>query len=551
MARLIPKIDPDEIENEGERFLAKQLLNHLGADVEIYHSFRYLTSNRRGTLYEGECDFVVLDPDNGMLFIEVKGGKIEYNPRTENWERIHKNGGIERIKSPLDQCTKNMHALVDKVIEQKPFDKTLPFTFGFAVAFPHCRYEGPLPASITGDLLIDENKCNDLKRVIQKIYDRWNRKAHHPLGTREMDAVRSALFPRFAIMPVLWRKVEDQEERLRRLTSDQQKLLEFIASHKKAAIRGVAGSGKTILALGKAQEMARKGYRTLFLCYNKPLKEWIETAIPEDAEDNLVVETYHGLVADLTAKAGTDFRPEPGQKADQVFWDEKAPEYLEEALLSLGNEHKFDALIVDEGQDFRDLWWDSLENVFRDPSDKECYYVFYDPKQNLYVENPSLPAELGKPFELPINCRNTIKIAEHCAELVNIDPGVKDGAPMGDKPEILPAADVNAAMQKASKKVQEWIAAGKGGIKYSQVAVLAPSMMHKRISAKIGNVPTTRSFNAWRKNEGVLFTSTKLFKGLEADAILIIESSECSESASEKYVARSRAKHLLAIIQIS
>ena len=527
MARLIPKIDPDEIKNSGERFLAKQLLSYLGADVEVYHSFRYLTSNRHGTLNEGECDFVVLDPNNGMLFIEVKGGEIRYNPDTEIWERIHGKGRIERInKSPFDQCTNNMHALVDKVMLEKPFvgEKTLPFTYGFAMAFPHCRYDGPLPASITGDLLIDENKCGDLKRVIQKIYDRWHRKAHQPLGTREMDGVRSALFPRFGIMPVLWRKVEDQEERLRRLTSDQQKLLEFIASHKQAAIRGVAGSGKTILALAKAQEMARKGFRTLFLCYNKPLKEWIEKAIPEDAEDNLVVETYHGLVADLTHKTRVSFSPEPGQKADQIFWDEKAPECLEEALLALGNEHKFDALIVDEGQDFRGLWWDSLENAFRNPSDKACYYVFYDPKQNLYVEQPSLPAELGKPFELPMNCRNTVKIAQHCADLVDIDPSVKDGAPEGDEPEILHAADLNASMQKASKKVREWSASAKGGINYSQVAVLAPSSMHKRVSAKLGNIPTTRSFNAWRKNEGVLFTSTKLFKGLEADAIVILES---------------------------
>jgi superfamily I DNA and RNA helicase len=88
-----------------------------------------------------------------------------------------------------------------------------------------------------------------------------------------------ALYPRYALMPVIWRKVEDQEERLCRLTAEQQTLLDFLGSHNKAAIRGVAGSGKTILALAKAQDTARRGLRTLFLCYNRPLKDWLVQAI--------------------------------------------------------------------------------------------------------------------------------------------------------------------------------------------------------------------------------------------------------------------------------
>ena len=56
--------------------------------------------------------------------------------------------------------------------------------------------------------------------------------------------------------------------------------------------------------------------------------------------------------------------------------------------------------MVDEGQDFHELWWTSLESVFRDPHDKGCYYVFFDPNQNLYVQEPCLPEEFGKPYLL-------------------------------------------------------------------------------------------------------------------------------------------------------
>ena len=93
-----------------------------------------------------------------------------------------------------------------------------------------------------------------------------------------------------------------------------------------------------------------------------------------------------------------------------------------QACERLGPAHKFDAVVVDEGQDFHELWWTSLESVFRDPHDKTCYYVFFDPNQNLYVQEPCLPEEFGQPYLLQENCRNTVRIATHCSA-TNRSPG--------------------------------------------------------------------------------------------------------------------------------
>ena len=434
MARLIPKINPDEIENSGERMLAKSLISQLGAEVEVYHSFRWLAENERGTLHEGECDFVVLDPANGMLFIEVKGGTLRYVPEKESWERVLKGGRIQKLsKSPFDQCSRNMFNLLDRVEKERPFigRGNLPFTFGYAVAFPHSRYEGTLPMGIHRDLLLDDSKCEDLKRTIQAIFDRWRKFPHPPMGTEEMDGVRAALFPKFGILPVLWRQVEDQEERLRRLTDMQRQLLEFMAQRKLAAICGVAGSGKTILAMAKAQELARSGMRTLFLCFNKPLKDWIKKVIQRDADDNLMVNNYHGLALHLCQKAQIEFWNDEEGETPASFWEEDVPDRMMNAMSVLGEEDKFDAIIVDEGQDFRELWWASMDSLFRDSENKGCYFVFYDPKQNVFSTSASLPSELGEPFNLPVNCRNTVKIANHCAGLIGIESSVRDGAPRG------------------------------------------------------------------------------------------------------------------------
>ena len=110
--------------------------------------------------------------------------------------------------------------------------------------------------------------------------------------------------PRYELVPVVWRKVEDQEERLRRLTEQQHRLLDYLAQQPKAAIRGVAGSGKTMLALAKAQREARAGRRTLLLCYNQPLQDWLKAAVPESFANELVVLNYHSLASRLCQEAG-------------------------------------------------------------------------------------------------------------------------------------------------------------------------------------------------------------------------------------------------------
>lgn len=73
MARLFPKIDPDDIENPGERSVAKALLEQLPRRVEVFHSFNWLGRTATDTFVEGECDFILIEPENGLLFVEGQG----------------------------------------------------------------------------------------------------------------------------------------------------------------------------------------------------------------------------------------------------------------------------------------------------------------------------------------------------------------------------------------------------------------------------------------------------------------------------------------------
>ena len=553
MARLFPKIDPSEIENPGERKVAEALVSQLPSRVEVFHSFNWLGTNRADKLVEGECDFVVVDPANGMIFVEVKGGSLEFDPERMEWLRVFPTGRHQTInKDPFEQARTSMHEVLERVKNELPlFSGQLPFTYCYAVAFPDCTYTGSLPASIVPDLVLDAAKCRAIKPSLERVFDRFRRQPHPVLSPREMEAIHEALYPKFAILPVLWRKVEDQEERLKRLTAEQQRLLEFLGSRPKAAIRGVAGSGKTILALAKAQQTARRGMRTLFLCYNRPLKDWLQQSIPDTFGDDLVIDTYHGLVYDLCQMANVPFQPR-AHREDSEFWTSDAPECLMVACDRLGKEPKFDAVVVDEGQDFHDLWWTSLDGIFRDPENKGCYYVFFDPYQNLYVDSPAIPGELDNPFELPVNCRNTVRIAEHCATLVEQSPLVRDGAPLGDEPEIVSVRTIRDGFREAGRRVRALCMPNTGGLKTSQVAVLAPGSTERDWPHDYGAVSITRNPDQWRNDTGVLLTSWRRFKGLEADAVVVIETSptDGGSDTADQYVARSRAKHLLTIIKV-
>jgi DNA helicase IV len=94
---------------------------------------------------------------------------------------------------------------------------------------------------------------------------------------------------------------------------------------------------------------------------------------------------------------------------------------------------------------------------------------------------------------------------------------------------------------------------GAGGLKSSQVAVLVPSGSDREWSVIFKTIPATSDFENWRANKGVLIAPWRRFKGLEADAIVIVESAPDSDDLNERanrYVARSRAKHLLTVIQV-
>jgi hypothetical protein len=92
------------------------------------------------------------------------------------------------------------------------------------------------------------------------------------------------------------------EEAIRiQLTQQQSRILRGIGARKRAAICGGAGTGKTLLALEKARQLAETTGETLLLCYNHLLADYLKTASLGVAR--LHAMNYHQLCSWRVAEA--------------------------------------------------------------------------------------------------------------------------------------------------------------------------------------------------------------------------------------------------------
>jgi len=553
LARLIPKIKVDDIALKPERDVARALVEQLPSDCIVYHSYPWLKADRydhksKSTLKEGETDFVVIVPSHGMLILEVKGGTIEYEPADMTWyRRIGSNR--KEITDPFKQAQKATHFLKDKICKHAFRNaEKLPFPFGYAVVFPDCKYNGPAPPGALPVIILTTDDLQYFKKRIPNVLHEWSQMAQPaPMDKGTLDAVQKAISPSFQLLPVLFRQVEEQEEKLFRLTQEQIRLLDFLTNHDRAAIKGVAGSGKTLLARAQAQRFADAGMHTLLVCFNKALAEWIRDTLPEEYANRITVQHFHGLCSEWCQRAGLDFTP---TKTDQEkFWREVAAESLIDAIEKLPD--RFDAVVVDEGQDFFTDWWVPLEHI-NAKGDQGMMYVFYDPAQNLFVkEDFSLP-DLDRPFSLPTNCRNTRRIAAKCGQIIGQEVPTRPDAPEGVETRVIEAPSEGDQNRAIEATLDEWIK--KSGLKLLQVAILSPSRLKNSSlgGQKRAKIPITQNLSDWRGGKGILFSTIRAFKGLEADAVLMVDipkpDGSHGFSQADFYVACSRAKHLLVIL---
>lgn len=158
--------------------------------------------------------------------------------------------------------------------------------------------------------------------------------------------------------------------------SPEQERLSKSVNGKSQKISGIAGSGKTlVLATRCVNAQKRTGGEVLVLTFNKTLATYMQHRINEVYEDfpwnKIHISHYHKFFrqhAHIALK-----HVSMGSYDDNTFFN----------AVRLKSEFKrYDAIFVDEVQDYKTEWLQILKNDFLLPDGE--FVVFGDPKQNVY-----------------------------------------------------------------------------------------------------------------------------------------------------------------------
>lgn len=558
MARMIPHVDPRSLLHSSEAPVYTALRDQLSDAFTVLHSFPWLRPWRdQGALAEGETDFVVLHRRHRRLLFEVKGGRgIRHGGR--RWYRSSSRGKTE-FRDPFDQARRNMHALVDIVVERSgDWLGRHDFAYGYAVVFPHLDYEGEPPPHADRAIVISRRDLSFIDRAIWVAFRARGRHRRSPSMDKYDTLLHGCLMPKFRFIRRIGPDIASASEKLLEFTEQQAQVFEGLYTQDRVPVKGVSGSGKTFLALERENAFARAGRRTLFVCFKSTLAAWLRRHVQEDPRTSghrphLVIKTFHALAKQLVDSAGARRRFATGGQLTSHFWDIEVPELLDQAVLEhecRGADVRCDALVVDESQEFLESWWYTLTESLLRHKDSPVY-AFMDPNQSLRGEAQSPPIDFRTTCRLSMNCRNTRKITTASASLLGFGSRSFTRSPLGAALRVLRAR--SAAQQK------ELVTGGLRRL-LSMRNLLPQQVVPNSPSTKatgsisdvtdVNGVQLTTDGDAWRDGRAVLVTTSRSFKGLEADGALLYDLVGFGSLFQRRdlYVACTRAKFPLIAI---
>jgi len=546
MAELKSLYGLEEIEPRSEREACQHLVEGLPETARVFHSVPHVTQTEHGAR-DGEIDLIVLDPDQGLLVLEVKGGReVGYDP-DRGWYSTSHGGNTYSIKDPFTQARRNLYSVRDRIQQAGIFSRReeLPFTYGYGCVFPHAVVEGGMmPMHVRPGLCLDARALQAPEKAADTLFGFWRGKKGREVGSEEWaeGVTDQVLAPSFQAEEDLHVRIKREQAQFVDLTDEQTEVYSrILQANRQALVQGVAGTGKTILAQRRATELAESGKESLYLCFNRLLADHLAENL--SGVENLTVATFHELADVLSQRTrAVQFPEDP----DQEFWDEGAADLLLQAIEATGT--RYDALIVDEAQDFRETWWLPVREL---TGSDGYFYVFYDPEQNVYNTNLEPIGDLPTHVPLTTNCRTTTRIREFAERLADLGD-ITDAKHLAEGQPVETYSFENREEQveilkRITRHLKQDI-----GLSSSELVLLSPFTREKSVLGDRLAGYHIEPYQLEPPSEDTLYHSTILgFKGMDAPAVVLFDvmADHVASQDAHIYVGSSRAQNLLYVLR--
>jgi len=548
---------------------------------------------------ESEADFIVLH-SRGRLLLEIKGG--QWKRELGAWYRLDHGQWVAEWKCPFHQCRTNSYSIRNQVREAFPKDSLeAKSLFGRAVVFPNfvatfttgefanemfldqqdLTGEGSLLHACERlfDFAEEQYRLARQKKVVEKAEKQEKRLAKTegreareiqppPLESFELPAtltmeqvmnVARALRP--DIKPVASLSVADLEQVLRQLSKSQLRVLDTVEKSKRLRVLGGPGSGKTLLAFESArraladQAQAKVG----LVCFNRSLGGFLADVARQEKMANVRAGSFYTHIDALLGA-------EKEVQAETEYYTQRVSQAIAQAR-QLPETEKFDVLIVDEGQDFRDSLprLQLLDALLKGGLAKGRWRWFEDPNQYLSPPAVSQPEELLQELneviddagvtEVTGNWRNTEEIIERACAALGVAHETDDLGMHGPRVESAvyqPGKELALLEAVLAKHVSKEINDGKYAA--SNVVILSMRGGHKALFegvAELGGFALEPYDVTKPASPGVVRTSSVYkFKGMESHVVILVDVDHLDDERTRRkaYVGMTRARYKLIIL---
>lgn len=525
----------------------------------VLHS--YGVSNHKSKR-NAEVDMIVIVPGYGVLCLEIKGSKVSRHEGV--WDYGYKTS----VEGPFRQASSAMHALRDSISRRDSAYRNVLFWSG--VIFTSQSFNEHSPEWQPWQYIdgVDLTR-RPISRLITGMIDRAHSHSASLSGATNwydsqasrptQDQVnRLVKFMRgdFEAVASLKDMVQQAEQTIKKLTEEQYVVLDSLEDNDRILVTGLAGTGKTVLAMEAARRACHGGAAVLLVCFNRLLGEWMSNNIALTTNGSVNVVNIHGLMREIVGDAAA-------VRQDRRYWTKELPE---QALLGIwGNENskKYDVLVVDEAQDIlSDEYLDVLSELLVGGLAGGKWMIFGDFKnQAIYIDNAGRSAdELTKdlaeraPYHtkhnLYVNCRNAEQIVSAMTLVCSLNPGYKktiqdvEGAgvePRFWKDELEQLAMLSDALRELRPAFEA-----------REIIVLSTRKDEQSCAAKLAGQAGAALVPLRHVRRGIFeipYTTIHAFKGLEAQAVVVTDVSSLNdEQRALLYVAMSRARIRLVLL---